>query len=440
MAVRARSRRSIGLLGQLLAILLLTMGIEFAASTLLYERSSSALVRDDEAHRLAEHLVIVRKLVSEREPAGRPALAAQLSTNRYDVHWSGTTQPLASRRGTVLDAMRHKVLEWEPELADSDLGLRMMPVGRRAMVVGEFRLADQSWIRFRAATGEDSWEIAVHRMLLALLSATLLLLIGMLLFRRTLGPMKMLARAAERIGRGGEETLPEAGPREVRRVIRAFNAMQDRIHHLISDRTQALAAVGHDLRTPLARLQLRAGSIEDPALRRAFEADSSEMGAMVDSLLAYLGGENDPEPPVRADVAVLAATLVDDAIDRGEDATYEGADHLEAMVRPVALKRALGNLVENALHYGHCVRVSVTTEDRMLLFRVEDEGPGIPEDRMEDALRPFERLDAARGRNTGGLGLGLSIVARVAEQGEGTLTLINRPEGGLRAELRLPLR
>jgi signal transduction histidine kinase len=284
------------------------------------------------------------------------------------------------------------------------------------------------------------WDLGIKRVLLAMLPAMIVLSAGALLFGRTLRPMRMLARAAERIGRGGGVTLPEAGPGEVRRVIRAFNAMQARIHQLIGDRTQALAAVGHDLRTPLARMQLRTDSIADPGLRRAFEADVTEMEAMVGSLLAYLGGENDPEAPVRTDVAVMAATVVDDMIDRGEAASYDGADHVEATVRAMGLKRAIANLVENALHYGGCARVAVLEAGEELVIRVDDDGPGIPADRIEDAVRPFSRLDPARGRNTRGLGLGLAIVARAAELEGGMLHLENRAEGGLRAELRLPRR
>jgi signal transduction histidine kinase len=214
--------------------------------------------------------------------------------------------------------------------------------------------------------------------------------------------------------------------------------MQTRIHRLITDRTEALAAVGHDLRTPLARMQLRTDAVADPALRRAFESDVAEMAAMVGSLLSYLGGEADPEPPVRTDIAVMAQTITDDAADRGEDATYSGEEHLEREVRPVGMKRAISNLVENGLHYGGRVRVSVTTAEEAIVIRVDDDGPGIPEDRLEEVLHPFTRLDPARSRNTSGLGLGLAIVQRAIELEGGNLTLSNRPEGGLSAELRLP--
>jgi len=428
---------SVGLLGRLFAILLLTLTIEYVASTILYERSSRALVRDDEAHRLAEHLVIARKLVSEQSWPERPGMAERLTTSRYYIHWAGSINPGLPSQGEPTPA-RARMIEWEPSLAGSNLQVRLVPVGRRAQLFGALQLGDGTWLHFRAITTSAGVNAGLRRILLPLLPAAVLVVLSALLFRETLRPMRMLAHAADRIGRSGGIALPEVGPREVKRVIRAFNAMQARIHQLITDRTQALAAVGHDLRTPLARLQLRADAIPEPALRQSFETDIAEMEAMVGSLLSYVGGEDDPEKPVRTDVAVLAQTIVDDAADHGGAAVYVGQDHIEAEVRPIGLKRALANLVENALHYGRVARVAVQIEDANLVIRVDDDGPGIPEDRLAEVVQPFVRLDPARSRNTSGLGLGLAIVARAAEMEGGTLHLVNRPEGGLRAELRLP--
>jgi signal transduction histidine kinase len=428
---------SVGLLGRLLALLLLTLGLEFFASTVMYERSSRALIRDDEAHRLAEHLVIARKLMSERPLAERPAMAERLTTNRYDIHWAGTTAP-RPLLGKPRSEAWQRVVEWEPTLRDSDLHVQLAAIGRQAQLFGALRLTDATWLRFRAIEPGYDNQPGWHRILLAMLPASILLVFSSLLFGRMLRPMRTLVRAVDRVGQG-DSSVPEAGPREVRRLIRAFNAMQDRIHRLIVDRTQALAAVGHDLRTPLARMQLRTDAIDDPAVRRAFETDVAEMEAMVGSVLSYLAGDDDPEPDARMDVAVMAATIVDNAADRGGDAIYVGEDHLEAWVKPVSLKRAIGNLVENALHYGQCARVTVLQDGDLLVIRVDDDGPGIPEDRLDEVLHPFSRLDPARARNTKGIGLGLAIVERAAVAHGGEINLANRPEGGLRAELRLPM-
>jgi signal transduction histidine kinase len=427
------------LLGRLLLILLVVLGVEFAASTLLYERANRAQLRADEAHRLGEHLAIATRLVAAQPVAQRGGLARELSTGRYHIDWVPPASAVSVPRAPDT-TIAHRVVQWEPGLAGRALRVALDGVGRDARLVGTLNLPDGSRLFFRAAVPEEAG-VGWQPVGLSLLPFATLLLVGTLLLRRTLRPMGMLARAAERVGRAsGGVRLPEVGPGEVRRVIRAFNAMQARIAQLIADRTQALAAVGHDLRTPLARLQLRADGIADPTVRRAVEADLGEMGEMVASLLSFLRGADDPEPPQRADVAVMAATVADDAADRGGDVSYDGEAHLEASVRAAMLKRAIGNLVDNALHYGGNARVAVLGEDGRLVVRVDDDGPGIPPDRLEEVRQPFARLDPARRRNTGGLGLGLAIVTRVAEAEGGLLHLANRPEGGLRAELRLPWR
>ena len=430
-------RPSVGLLGRIFAILLLTIIIEFTASTLLYERASQSSVRADEARRLAEHLVVASKLLEGGTWHDRPAMAERLTTNHYIIHWAPTLA-LPEAKSPPLDKMRLQMIAWEPTLARGDMRVRLLSPETRRIVAGDLRLADGTWLRFRTAEAHYDWSLVLGRVVLALVPALGLIMLGGVLLTQTLRPMRMLARAAERVGRGGSARLPESGPREVRRVVRAFNRMQTRIHRLIDDRTQALAAVGHDFRTPLARLQLRADALGDPDQRQAFLEDIGELEAMVASLMAYLDGENDPEGPVRTDVAVLIMTLVDDVVDRGLDIQYVGPDHLEVAIRPFGLKRALANLVENALHYGGSAIVSVVELTESTILRVEDDGPGIPEDALKSVLQPFVRLDLARGRNTQGLGLGLAIVARAVELEGATLRLSNRPKGGLCAEIVLP--
>jgi two-component system, OmpR family, osmolarity sensor histidine kinase EnvZ len=432
-----RLRVPFGLMGRVLVILLLTVVIEFGASTLLYERASQFSVREDEANRLAEHLVIARKLMGERAWPDRAAIARELTTDRYEIRWS----PLLRHPPTLaieLEEMRTQIVQWEPSLAQSDIRLTLLSPGRGSTINGVLRLKDGTWLYFAMREPVEDWDLALNRIVLALVPAIALLVIGALLIRRTLRPIRKLAEATERIGHGEEVLVQEGGTFEIRRLIREFNAMQLRIHRLVEDRTQALAAVGHDLRTPLARLQLRLDGVEDDELRRQIDHDLGEMNALLSSLLAFLGGENDPEQKVSIDVAVLAATLVDDAIDRGLDASYQGPDHLEAFVGPLGLRRALGNLLENALHYGRQARIRLDSSSAQFRLRVEDDGPGIPEDQLERVLQPFTRLDSARGRNTKGLGLGLAIATQVIRDQGGTLRLYNRLQGGLCAEIILP--
>lgn len=428
---------SVGLLGQVVAILLLTMVIEFGVSTLLYERASEFSVRDDEARRLAEHLVISRRLVEERAPAARAAMATDLTTDRYDVHW-GPTADVPPPVDPSLDQMRRQIVEWEPALRTGDLRLKLTSPGRSSKVKGALRLRDGSWLHFRTLEAVAKLDFAFERIALALVPAIALMVLGGLMIRRALQPLRRLAEAADRVGHDEVPPVPMDGPAEVRRVVTAFNDMQARIQALIVNRTQALAAVGHDLRTPLARLRLRIEAIGGDGARDAIDRDLAEMEAMIASLLAFLGGDSEPEAPVMVDLAVICATLVDDANDRGREATYEGPDHYEMRLRRSAFRRALTNLVDNALHFGVHVTVALEPGVDSVSVSVLDDGPGIPDEQLGRVLEPFVRLDPARARDTVGFGLGLPIVVQAIEAEGGTLRLVNRPKGGLAATIVLP--
>ncbi|HWK52031.1 MAG TPA: ATP-binding protein, partial [Steroidobacter sp.] len=256
--------------------------------------------------------------------------------------------------------------------------------------------------------------------------------------RVILRPLGLLADAVTRVGYGNSTVLEEQGPAEFRRLIRAYNEMQRRIVTMIKDRTEALAAVGHDLRTPLARLRLSVDGVDDAQTRDDLNHDLDEMELMLDSLLTYFRGDDHPEKPSLVDLAVLVATVVDDLQDRGYDITYFGPEHCDARFRLVEFKRALSNLTNNAVQYGNRAFVHLIEEPHQIRIRVEDDGPGIPEADLERVLVPFQRLDPARQRNTSGVGLGIPIAVRAVAAAGGKLRLSNRPEGGLCAEIALP--
>lgn len=255
------------------------------------------------------------------------------------------------------------------------------------------------------------------------------------LVRWLTGPLRRLALAADRIGRGAPVAIPSDGPEEVRRLAATLDAMQARIDRLVQDRTEALAAVSHDLRTPLTRMRLRTGFLDDAETQARMEADLAEMEAMIDATLAYFRGDATAEPPELTDLGAMLSTLCDAAADGGDAVSYEGPAHLDRTCRPVLLRRAVANLIENAVRYGGGARVRLTARPGAAIT-VDDDGPGIPPEDMERVLEPFVRLDPARA--AGGVGLGLSIARDAAAEQGGTLTLQNRPEGGLRATLRLP--
>jgi signal transduction histidine kinase len=430
-----------GIIARLVAVLLVTLGIEFAVSTILYERASEFSVREDEARRLAEHLVIARRLVAEQPLLQRRAMAEELTTDRYYVRWS-EGRPALPMRGDSFDLMRRQIVAWEPALAEAGIHAQTLPRSGSTIAVGSLRLPEGDWLFFRTIEPLQTTGATYRRVLSSVATVLALMLFGGLLIRKSLQPIRALTDAVQRFGPGLEHALPtqsESGSGDVQRLVEAFNAMQERIRRLVDERTRALAAVSHDLRTPLARLRLRAEAVEDGALRRDVEKDLEGMEAMVTSLLTFLGGEGEPEAVRLVDLAVLCASIVDDASDHGHDITYEGPAHLDLSLRSMAIRRAIINLVDNAVRYGSKALLRLATEEEAVTITVKDNGPGIPEEEMILVREPFVRLDHARQRDTSGFGLGLSIVERAAEEEGGSLTLVNRKEGGLAATIRLPI-
>jgi signal transduction histidine kinase len=252
-------------------------------------------------------------------------------------------------------------------------------------------------------------------------------------------PLADLAKAADAVGRGtAVQPLQERGARELKRATRAFNAMQERLNRYLDSRTRVLAAMSHDLRTPITRLRLRVESIEDEALRTRCVEDLDEMTRMVRGALSVFRGLNDEEPKVPVDIDALLQELQRRYGEVNANVAIEGTTTAPFPGKPLALKRCLGNLVDNALQYGEHATIAVTDSDDELTIRVLDDGPGIPEAELERVFEPFYRLESSRNRATGGTGLGLSIARDVAQAHGGSLTLANRSSGGLEARLVLP--
>lgn len=429
--------RRLGLPERLLAVLLLVLAVDFAANSFLFERVNSFELRRDDAERIAENLVLATRTL-ERVPAQeRDALAEVLSTDRFALDWMA---PGERQRGSLgLANLRAQVVEIEPELALADLELHLEELPGKGNIGGSIRMRDRSVVRFHTHANA-AWTLTAGRIASLVLPTLLLFVLAWALLRTTLKPLRNLIAVARHLGSGPPQTMPERGPDELRELIRALNEMQDRIHQSLADRTQTMLAIGHDLKTPLSRMRLRLDDDSvDPEVREGISHDIDEMRMLLESLQAYVDSDGRNIPSERIDIAVMAETLVDTAADHGADATYSGVSSLDIRVRPVAVRRALSNLIENAIHYGGNVRVFVRRDGGAAEIVVEDDGPGIPEDRIADALQPFVRLDTARSRDTAGMGLGLPIVRKAVRMENGTLDLRNRPEGGLRATIRLPL-
>lgn len=258
--------------------------------------------------------------------------------------------------------------------------------------------------------------------------------------RNVTRPLSALARAADRVGRDARpEVLPERGARELRNAARAFNTMQDRLRRYLDSRSRVLAAISHDLKTPLTRLRLQVETLENPALQERIGRQLDEMEAMVREALALFRGLDDGEPAVPVDMNALLAQVREQFTEMGAEVQVSGRALGPVTAKPQALKRCLTNLIANAVNFGGRAMILVE-DDAELVIRVRDAGPGIPEAELERVFEPFHRLESSRNRDSGGTGLGLTIARDIAQAHGGTLTLRNLPQGGLEATLILPRR
>lgn len=300
------------------------------------------------------------------------------------------------------------------------------------------QLADGTWARFEHGLGDEpfAWPWRLLLTLAVLLVSVIAL--ALLAVRWLTRPLAVLATAADGLGRDMDRPpLPVSGPVEVRRAASAFNTMQARLQTYLHEREQMLAAVSHDLRTPITRLRLRAELIEDENLRAKFSRDLAEMEAMTAAALDFLRGARTDEPVQPVDVLALLESLQADLEEAGHAVQIRGQVAAPYPARPLALKRCLVNLIENAIKYGGRAEVRVEDDATQLCIIVADNGPGIPETELEKVFEPFYRVEGSRNRATGGVGLGLAVARDIARAHGGDLTLRNRTGGGLEAILTL---
>ncbi|MDB5398005.1 MAG: hypothetical protein QOF70_735 [Acetobacteraceae bacterium] len=263
--------------------------------------------------------------------------------------------------------------------------------------------------------------------------------------RRLTAPVRTLAEAAEALGRDvNAPPLPENGPTEVAVAAVAFNTMAARIRRFVEDRTELLTAIGHDLRTPITRLKLRAEFVEDEEQRGKILADLEELEAMVSATLAFGRDARTTEQVTHLDLAELLRTILDEAGDANPEVldklNYEGPAHLTVQARSLSLKRVFVNLVANAVNYGGSAMVRLVNPDhRMVVVEVEDDGPGIAPGELDRVFEPFHRGEPSRNRETGGVGLGLPIARNIMRAHGGDVVIANRPAGGAKATVTLPV-
>jgi signal transduction histidine kinase len=384
----------------------------------------------------------------ERLPAReRAALAAVASGSgvQTDLLTAAEIRGLPADAGQEAGAFRGILAEHlGPErVVRVAVGRRVPLEGRNAPERFEFtvwvRLEDGTGTRFTAVEPRrlPRWPMRVAQSLAVMLLVVSLL--SVVAVRWVTRPLARLATAAEALGRDIDRPpLREDGPQEVRRAARAFNAMQERLSRYVRTRTAILAAMSHDLKTPITRLRLRAALAEGVEGQEKMLRDLDEMERMVTTTLDYMRGLEDREPLAAVDVGTLVEALRADAEELGQAVTVRGRSASPFVCKPAGLKRILQNLLDNALKYGSEVEVEIAQAPEALAIAVRDRGPGIPEDALERVFEPFYRLEASRNPATGGSGLGLSIARNIAQSMGGDVTLRNRDGGGLEARLVLP--
>ncbi|ABV94232.1 integral membrane sensor signal transduction histidine kinase [Dinoroseobacter shibae DFL 12 = DSM 16493] len=297
------------------------------------------------------------------------------------------------------------------------------------------REGEAAWLNVTTGGGPPRPSPVDSRPFLTFLALSLLsvLAVGIVFARRLARPLGRLSDAAQAAGRGDRDArVPEEGPREMRAAARAFNAMQTEISRFDAERMRMIAAIGHDLRTPMTSLRIRAEMVDDAKQREAMVRTLDEMTVMADGLVSYARHGQDSEAMQAVDLGGLLSKL---CAERG--AEYDGISEVQVMGRPIGLGRAIGNLIDNALRYGEAARVTLARQDGHAIVTVDDTGPGIAPERMDEMFQPFRRGDHSRSAETGGVGLGLSIARTIVLAHGGILTLENRTEGGLRATVRL---
>ena len=457
--------------GRVVAVLVLFLSASHVLGLWLYAQKSEEAATLLHDALLAEQIALVVRLVERLPAAERPATLQALSgpTVRIALTPADAARQSLSE-GTRAHAFEHLLGVFLDRPTQESIRLAYFPGGRiegldsllakvRASVHGErdhlpvrslaeihalgavnaeIALADGSWVHFVAplltVSPFSPFKLGIP---LAAMLLSVLVIAAWVLHRWT-QPLTQFVVAAEQFGTDiHSPALSETGPSEVRTAARTLNLMQERIRRLVEDRTAFAAAIAHDLGTPITRLHLRAHEIEEEATRSRMLADLEQMRRMIAATLEFARLEFAAEPTETLDLASLVQSVCDDYFDTGQQVTVQALQPVTVLSKPIALRRALGNLLENAFKYGARARVKLAASPREARITIHDDGPGIPQDMVEEAFRPFRRLTQSNGP-VDGTGLGLSIARSIVRGLGGEIALASPTQGGLQVSVILP--
>ena len=402
--------------------------------------------------RLLERADDIARIIESVPKQQRPSLTDAAGGETFRVDW----YPVASTVTAMLDAAaelrtrddlsgapagqpRRRAVEFNSSDRDPSLVTLFKTMGHPHAYFLALALHDGSWLVFTAPN--RLWGVS-HQARIAISLALVIVSVSVVSAIAThflAAPIRQFTQAVRRFGTDPRAaSVPEVGPRELRTSIAAFNAMQAQIQSFVEDRTTMLAAISHDLRTPLTKMRLRGELIEDQEQRARLFRDVDDMRAMVESALAFFRDDIGDEATTSFDFPELLRTIADDFSDHGCEVAYRGVPRLAFVGRPFALRRAFTNLVDNAAKYGRAPELELARRGDRIMVMVRDSGPGIPPEAAERVFAPFFRLEQSRNRATGGVGLGLTSARAVIRAHGGDITLSNQRAGGLEVRISLP--
>lgn len=473
MTARLDPRRLLpsSLLGQVMLVLALGLLVGQAISGVLLYRAAEQRRDVTAINEIALRLITEDKRSAERE-AMRAAMRAERGLpprrmarmNRDGIERSGVSpllpgeqrlpryeealaEVLAGQGLTPLDiVITTRLAGQDPLVAERPrMQRRLGPRDwreRQILVAGIERADGSGWAVVRQPLPPRARGMIGSILLQTLVIFTVLFTLLFLVLRRMTRPLAELTDRVSNFSNGRERAplLQERGPDDMRRLIAAHNAMETRILALLDEKDVMLGAIGHDLKTPLAALRVRIESVPDETQRTRMAQSIEDITRTLDDILELARLGRSGEASERTDLSALVASVVGEYEDLGERVELGEAPRIALPLRATLLRRAIRNLIDNALRYGSAAWIEIVQGTASASIRIDDDGPGIPEDQMAAMMEPFARGEASRNRATGGAGLGLTLARTIAEQHGGALVLANRPEGGLRAEIRLPLR
>ncbi len=427
------------LTGQTITLLLIALlGSQLFSFLIFSDEQRTALLDQRRKNTLARIVPVVR-LLEETPPAWHERIVKATSSGWVKFQLAeqsavnvSADNPLQQHLVKLLD---NKAQVWVQVKQSKQLKKRR----RTLSWIVAIGLSSGQWLNVKIYHYSRTKPLISSSLISSLFMALAVTAIVIFILRRITHPLVALRVAAEKLGRG-ENTppLPETGPADIRQTTHTFNQMNERLQRFVQDRTRLLAAISHDLRTPITILRLRAEFLEETETRDKILATLDEMQAMTEAALAFARDAATEEETRRVDLSALVASLCDDLADMGQDVQFLEEQKHPYACRPLSLKRALRNLIENAERYGKRARVSIKLGETELYINIDDEGPGIQGDKLERVFEPFVRLESSRSRETGGIGLGMSIARSIVRGHGGEILLNNREGGGLRVIVMLP--